>query len=357
MNKISIHMTNINGVGVGATRLLDSLLPELVSSAIAEIDIIYADKYYYKFFKNTRGLNIIFYKRYVSNAISRFLECIVFGRMFDGGSPLLVLGDIPLRTKSKQVVFVQNPHLVRSINNITSGEIKFLVMRILFKYNLRYASGFIVQTDVMRRSLSELYNISLDSICVIPQPVPSWLMGRKTVNRYKVNYKRLKLFYPSKIYAHKGHQILHKINWDNKELPVESLILTVDRLGGEFELLGPIKCVGLVDEITMVELYHKSDALLFLSEYESYGFPLIEAMYMGMAIICPSEPYAETLCGDQAIYFDLGSEKSLCSAINKLSVKISSGWAPDWSTQLANIPDSWSDVSDMMINFTQKRML
>ena len=94
MNKISIHMTNINGVGVGATRLLDSLLPELVSSAIAEIDIIYADKYYYKFFKNTRGLNIIYYKRYVSNAISRFLECTVFGRMFDGGSPLSVKNQI-----------------------------------------------------------------------------------------------------------------------------------------------------------------------------------------------------------------------------------------------------------------------
>ena len=34
------------------------------------------------------------------------------------------------------------------------------------------------------------------------------------------------------------------------------------------------------------------DALLFLSTDESYGFPLIEAMFVGLPIICPDLPYA-----------------------------------------------------------------
>ena len=47
---------------------------------------------------------------------------------------------------------------------------------------------------------------------------------------------------------------------------------------------------------------HDADALLFLSE-KDFGFPLIEAMYLGLPIVCPDLPFARALWND-AIYFD-----------------------------------------------------
>jgi glycosyltransferase involved in cell wall biosynthesis len=85
--------------------------------------------------------------------------------------------------------------------------------------------------------------------------------------------------------------------------------------------------------------------LLFLSESESYGFPLIEAMYVGLPIVCADFPYARNLCGDEAIYFDSNDISSLKKAVAHLRKKIDDGWWPNWSSQLKNLPESWDDVA------------
>ena len=99
----------------------------------------------------------------------------------------------------------------------------------------------------------------------------------------------------------------------------------------------------------MIQTYAISDALLFLSIDESYGLPLIEAMRLGLPIVCPDLPYARILCADQAIFFNPSNILSLESSIKLLNDRLASGWRPDWSAQLKVLPKSWDDVADAMI--------
>jgi glycosyltransferase involved in cell wall biosynthesis len=92
------------------------------------------------------------------------------------------------------------------------------------------------------------------------------------------------------------------------------------------------------------------DALLFLSKKESYGFPLLEAMFVGLPIVCPDRPYARIICGDQAIYFDPDEPDSLLIALLNLKKKLADGWWPDWSEQLMPIPKDWKEVARKMMN-------
>ena len=67
---------------------------------------------------------------------------------------------------------------------------------------------------------------------------------------------------------------------------------------------------------------------------KSYGFPLIEAMYLDLPIVSADLPYARVICGENAVYFNPYEIKSLLNTIVDLKQKLISGWRPDWSNQL-----------------------
>ena len=100
----------------------------------------------------------------------------------------------------------------------------------------------------------------------------------------------------------------------------------------------------------MLKAYHDADALLFLSKEESFGFPLIEAMYLGLPIVCPDLPFARALCGDDAIYFDPNDIESLRLAIIHLKSRLIDGWQPDWNKQIKKIPKNWATAADEMLD-------
>ena len=99
----------------------------------------------------------------------------------------------------------------------------------------------------------------------------------------------------------------------------------------------------------MIEAYAQVDGLLFLSKKESYGFPLVEAMFVGLPIVCPDLSYARTLCGNQAIYFEPDQPESLLQALHTLQLRLDDGWWPDWSDRLRCLPASWEDVACSML--------
>ncbi len=212
---VRLHITNI--VGLGAVRLLQSLLPSLVSQLNYKIEEVYlpANGELSKFTQFEHETKLIQYKRYLPNSISRLLECTFFGSQFDGKTPLLVFGDIPIRCKSKQTVFVQTPLLVRgSHTGRQLGAVKYYIARMLFRRNIRYVSNFIVQTEAMKLSLVYSYPEISNRIHVIAQPAPSWLIESKLkrTNFYSKNESGLRLFYPAAFYPHKNHRILSEID-------------------------------------------------------------------------------------------------------------------------------------------------
>lgn len=353
-----LHLTNV--AGAGAVQLLRSLLPALEATPGHHITAIHVpDRGPLAHYRATRdSTQVMAYRRHLPNALSRLLECMWPDRRFDGTEPMLVLGDLPLRCRAPQVVFVQTPHLAA-----TSGRhrgldrLKFSVARWVFKINARHCSAFIVQTALMRDALSAAYPDIAGRIHVIAQPVPQWLLDAKLhrTARTRPTDALLTLAYPAAGYPHKNHRLLAQI------APAQAAAWPIDRLTLTLPLsahpaLGVpwIDCVGLLKAQAMLALYRDCDGLVFLSTDESYGFPLVEAMFVGLPIVCPDLPYARALCGDDAIYFDPLSVGSLQCAVLTLRQRLQAGWWPDWSEPLRKFPADWRRVAEAMLAVVSK---
>lgn len=350
---VRLHLTNI--AGLGAIQLLQSLLPNLERLQTYRLEEIYLPSRgeLSNYVASHEEITLIHYKRYLPNSISRLLECTIFGSKFDGVTPLLVLGDIPLRCKAKQTVFVQTPLLTSGASTGRYlGAIKYQIARWLFRLNMGYVSAFIVQTEAMKFSLINTYPEIKDRVHVIAQPAPSWLLESQ-LKRTKANIREdfgLRFFYPAAAYPHKNHRLLSEIQADQeKTWPVSELLLTVPENLNPNPAVSWIRCVDRLAPDAVLKAYEAVDALLFLSLSESFGFPLVEAMWIGLPIICPDLPYARALCGNQAIYFNPDDVRSLHVAVFDLRMRLDSGWWPNWSENLKIIPHNWEEVADAML--------
>jgi glycosyltransferase involved in cell wall biosynthesis len=258
------------------------------------------------------------------------------------------MGDLPLATTAPQIVFVQNQHVVSEGTAIGClDRLRYKIARAIFRLNTKRVAAFVVQSDMMRCDLLATYRVNPERVHVVPQPPPSWLLEsnlRRTAPARKRG-DRLRLFYPAAHYPHKNHDLLAGTVGDTAWVKlIESLTLTIESASAPASV-DWIVCTGQLATDDVIEVYRHSDALLFLSKSESYGFPLVEAMWVGLPIICPDVQYAHSLCGDEAIYFDPNDLQSLYTALVTLRERLDAGWWPDWCKRLEKIPSSWAAVA------------
>ena len=59
--------------------------------------------------------------------------------------------------------------------------------------------------------------------------------------------------------------------------------------------------LGYVDDSQLTLLYRKAEALLFVSQYEGFGMPLLEAMQHGCPVICAPLAAISEVVGEAGI--------------------------------------------------------
>jgi glycosyltransferase involved in cell wall biosynthesis len=351
---IRLHLTNIRGAG--ASHLLLSLLPEMIANTDYLISCAYLPSEGpindFSGFDATTKKNI--YKRFLPNSISRFIESTLVGIFFSSKTPLLVFGDIPIFCCTPQTVFLQQSLLLKQEKTgIDSINFKYLISKFVFYLNCRFVKNFIVQTNLMRDLLIKNYPVQSSKVYVIPNPVPVWLIKCKIkrVSKKYFRHNKLKLFYPASFYPHKNHMLLSNAK-NHDSIPIQNLFLTIDNSVNPASCVRWISCVGHLDSESMLYYYSQVDALIFMSKEESYGFPLLEAMYIGLPIVCADLPYAHELCGGVAIYFNPDDINSLYKAISELHTRLCGGWWPDWQEQLKNVPNNWRLVAKDILDIS-----
>lgn len=345
---IDISATNIRGLG--AVRLVESLLPSLERVGADQIERIWLPDggplASYGADKHPERYRI--YRRFLPNAVSRVLECTLLSGRIGRGRSVLILGDIPVRGAARQVVFVHSSFIVGgSSGSSIAHRFKGLMLRGVFRANLRWVDAVIVQTQAMQSALGKAYPELCGKIHVVSQPAPQWLLGGilRDVPREPGG---LRLFYPAAGYPHKNHALIRRyVNLPGCTDAIESIAVTVEQPAGEAAT--SLRYLGQIEPAEVIRQYSMCDALLFPSLDESYGLPVVEAMYLGLPIVAADRPYAHVLCGEGAIYFDPASEASLAVAIDELAARLSSGWQPDWSARLANMPRDWDEVAARML--------
>ena len=343
IDNLFIHASNVTGLG--AIQVVSAFLGAISKMGIQSMVIACPDKLDYCHQLNVPKVSV---KRLLPNSLSRLFECLVPRFYYPEAKHLIVLGDIPLRHYTNQIVLFHQPNLISPLVNKNTGmSFKFKIARVLFRYNLKFVKKMVVQTPVMQQHLEQSYPELIDRIVVIPQPAPqSEYLSVKTV-RDKTHFDsqtKLTLFYPAAGYPHKNHRIFNAMekNPDAKRL-IKEICITLEQ--NEVQHFPQwINNLGRLSLQQCGEYYQNVDALFFPSLTESYGLPLIEAMLCGLPIVCADLPYAHCVCGEQAIYFNPEDPDSALTALNLLREKLASGWRPDWSSQLSKLPESWNDV-------------
>lgn len=356
MKSVHLHLTNVTGLG--ASQLMASLLPELENQKIAKIQKIHLPStgILAKYVSNSETTIVESYKRRLPNKISRLLECLLSSQSLSKMEPIVVFGDLPLAYNGAQVLFVQQAHLFPSLD--LEGLPKwscYSVSRWVFRKNLKYVQSFIVQSENMRRALENDYPESFGRVHVLPMPVPDWLLNNPIKRTSRVNCvnQNIKIFYPAAPYPHKNHRLLAGLV-DHKALPIDECIITLTDSDNPAPQIAWLKCSGLMSASDMIKVYSTVDAIIFLSLKESYGFPLVEAMVIGLPILCPDLPYARHLCGEQAIYFNATDPRTLSLAIYELTSRLRRGWWPNWHDRIKHLPETWAQVANKIINVALK---
>jgi glycosyltransferase involved in cell wall biosynthesis len=137
------------------------------------------------------------------------------------------------------------------------------------------------------------------------------------------------LLYPATFWPHKNHPVLleavQRLRLDG--FPHLRLILTGDPSPGGPEMSRVLETLGLdraveihghVDRSTLVSLYRRATALVYVSRMEGFGLPLLEAFHTNTPVLCGSAGSCPEIAGDAAVLFDESSPESVARAIRRV---------------------------------------
>lgn len=82
-----------------------------------------------------------------------------------------------------------------------------------------------------------------------------------------------------------------------------------------------VKFIGFVDESDKSSLYKLSEGFLYVSSYEGFGLPVLEAFKCGVPVLTSKDSSMQEICGNEAVYANPSSVKSITEGIKALTSK------------------------------------
>jgi glycosyltransferase involved in cell wall biosynthesis len=188
---------------------------------------------------------------------------------------------------------------------------RFLIPRIC-----RRSRQIITVSDFIKREIRETYAIAENKINVVPNGIPKMEYDdqRPTPVRY--------LFLTGVFNSRKNSDFvlsqwdeIKKRNYHIIGVGAKAAIYADTRYQQDKKL----KWLEYVNDKLYYNFLKHADALIFPSEYEGFGIPVLEAIVMGTPVIVPDlDVYRESF-GDLPIYYTAGDTDSFLSALEKIN--------------------------------------
>jgi len=334
---LTIYLSNVQGLG--ATRLASSIVSAFITISNSLHFYIPENFPNIKLIEKYK-VNLV--KRFLPNNISRFIEVFKYHKF---NYPVINFTDLPLKSNKPQLLFLQNPHFFKC--SITASSLKSRIIRYLISRNLDFVDIVVVQTENMKERFLATYNFESNNVHVLAQPAPTVVQKDSNSKIVLKQICGIRCFYPAAVYPHKNHKLLSKIP-ESFFLAGNSISLTCKHEDLPFLKSHYFEFLGRLNLIEINNVYKESGVLLFPSLDESYGLPLIEAMIRKLPIVVPNLPYAKSVCGKSAFYFDINSSQSFLSAINNAVHHATNKKLIDYSKELSVIPKDWVEVADKL---------
>lgn len=231
-----------------------------------------------------------------------------------GSGVVLNLSNYGLPLFNKEIVYVHNPLLVSEKFYQLNRGFSIRYKLFAFRLTLKKAKAIIVQTEHMKKTLlgfMSAYGIEAKGRLVVFKP---YHVIPKLDLETNDEYSNILFFYPSSSFPHKRDDLAINGILNSKKLG--KLVITVDQ--GLFEESEKVEFLGKVEFDEIIKHFNKCDALLFTSEKETLGLPLLEALSLSKPAVLPNLAYAKEIYGDAAVYFDEFKVKNVAEAIDNL---------------------------------------
>ena len=219
-------------------------------------------------------------------------------------------GTVPPRSPQPVLLTVHDVQYRTYPEYLTS--IKRQYLRVAVPRSIRHATVVAVPSEYVRTTIVDGYRIDADRVVVVPHgvDVPATITPADELRaRYGIGDRRY-VVYPALTHPHKRHRFLLDLlagPWSDPEL---ALVLLGGRGRAEDEVAAAIAALelgprvirpGRVPEADRDGLIAAAEALVFPSEYEGFGAPVLEAMALGTPVICSDRAALPEVAGDAAL--------------------------------------------------------
>ncbi len=325
-NHLVMHAPNIH-VGGGAV-LLQSLLRSLADSGY-ECDALVDERLD---LKQTAGGQRI--HRFSSGLRGRWTAERRLLQLATPASRVLCFSSLPplFRCPGRISVFVQNRNIIStaSLAGYPRGERwKAQLQRSWFRSRHQNAHEYVVQTqtmaDLLEQRLGSAARIRIHPFLPEPPQPEHQATERPATVPFVSRSPTYDYCYVATGEPHKNHRALIQA-WGllARQGLFPSLCLTLARhnftelcdwIDAQSQLYGlQVKNLGYVSRDEIDQLYRSCRGLVFPSQYESFGMPLLEAQAQGLTILAAERDYVRDVV-EPAETFDPDSPRSIARAV------------------------------------------
>jgi glycosyltransferase involved in cell wall biosynthesis len=215
--------------------------------------------------------------------------------------------------------------------------------RAIYPPSLAKSRRIIAISEATKRDLVELCGVDEGKVDVIhlgydAAPAPTAALERVVQAPY--------LYYPAATFPHKGHANLlrcfarlkerqpgaPKLVFSGMQTP---LWKQLRKQAHELGLADEVLHLGFVPYEQVESLYQHAEAVVFPSEFEGFGMPVLEAVRYGKPVFCSDLPVFEELGVPSGNRLNFGNDDALLSVMDNLQ-----------PTVLLNEPISWAECAE-----------
>jgi glycosyltransferase involved in cell wall biosynthesis len=180
------------------------------------------------------------------------------------------------------------------------------------------ATAVAVPSEYVRGSVVDAYGCDPDLVAVVPHGMEPTL-GRAATGEHELRAKYglgggPVIVLPAMTHPHKGHRFLLRVMAASWKDPALRLVLVGGVGAAERDVAATIAELGLGGRVVRTGRVPAHDrdgllmmaaAMMFPSEYEGFGAPVIEAMTLGAPVICSDRTCLPEVAGEAAIVLPL----------------------------------------------------
>ncbi|MCM8758961.1 MAG: glycosyltransferase family 4 protein [Candidatus Omnitrophica bacterium] len=209
-----------------------------------------------------------------------------------------------------------------------------LKMNLMMPLSIKKAKKIITVSEFSKKEILNIYNVKRDKICVIYNGISNKFKpaGQKEIKETLAKYgiRQPYILTVSNLQPRKNLkgviESFTKVLEKNENFPC-NLVIVGKKLWLYDEIFSKIRnsrfnsriiLTGYIDDKDLVSLYSGAKVFIYISFYEGFGFPPLEAMACGCVVITSNTSSLPEVTGDTAIHVNPENYEEIASNIIKI---------------------------------------